>query len=131
MKGKETMAIRIDPEVEQPPVKTSPRRSGGWFRRLQHRIKLALNGSDGELIVKNDTQISWRIYQNFHLLGIIDPAEELTFKLEKRGSLNVRPTADGDSVEYLVLQLDRRIYRVRIYRRRIGQDVEVYEMRAA
>jgi hypothetical protein len=125
------MAIRIDPEVEQPPVKTSPRRSGGWFRRLQHRIKLALNGSDDELIVKNDTQISWRIYQDFHQLGIIDPAEELTFTLVKRGSLNVRPTVDGDSVEYLVLQLDRRIYRVRIYRRRMGQDVEVYDMRAA
>ena len=125
------MAIRIDPEIEQPPVKTSPRRSGGWFRRLQHRIKLALNGSDDELIVKNDTPISWRIYQDFHQLGVIDPAEELTFKLEKRGSLNVRPTADSDSVEYLVLQLDRRIYRVRIYRRRMGQDVEVYEMRAA
>ena len=125
------MAIRIDPEVEQSPVQTSPRRSGGWFRRLQHRIKLALNGSDDELIVKNDTPISWRIYQDFHQLGIIDPAEELTFTLVKRGSLNVRPTADGNSVEYLVLQLDRRIYRVRIYRRRMGQDVEVYEMRAA
>jgi hypothetical protein len=125
------VAIRVDPDIEQPTIKTSPRRSGGWFRRLQHRIKLALNGSDDELIVKNDTQVSWRIYQDFHLLGIIDPGEELTFKLEKRGALNVRPTADGDSVEYLVLQLDRRIYRVRIYRRRMGQDVEVYEMRAA
>jgi hypothetical protein len=131
MEGRRNMAIHIDPEVEQPPVKISPRRSGGWFRRLQHRIKLALNGSGDELIVKNDTQISWRIYQDFHLLGIIDPAEERTFKIEKRGSLHVRPTADGNAVEYLVLQLDRRVYRVRIYRRRIGQDVEIYEMRAA
>ncbi len=125
------MAIRIDPDVESPPLESSPRRSGGWFRRLQRRFKLALGGSDDELLVKNATQVSWRIYQDFHLLGIIDTDEDRTFKIEKRGSLNVRPTADGDSVEYLVLQLDKRVHRVRIYRRHMGQGVEVYEMHAA
>lgn len=125
------MAIKIDPDTKRPPLETSPRRSGGWFTRLQQRIKLALAGSDDELLVENDTRVSWRIYRDFHLLGIVDGGESRTFKLEKSGSLNVRPTADGDQVEYLVLQLDRRIHRVRIYRRRMAQDVEVYEMRAA
>ncbi|HZR40193.1 MAG TPA: hypothetical protein VFB12_08765 [Ktedonobacteraceae bacterium] len=125
------MAIKIDPDVRQPETRTSPRRSGGWFRKLQQRIRLALSGSDDELVLENKTGISWRVYHDYHWLGTIDPGEHQTFKLEKRGTLNVRPSVDGDDIEYLVLPLDIRIHRVRIYQRRLAQDVEVYDMRAA
>src|SRR5437899_2558891 len=98
------MAIKISPEVERPevpPLKTSPRRSGGWFRHLQQRIKLALAGDDEELVVENKTAISWRVYHNYHQLGIIDADEQYIFHLNKDGSLSVRPCSEGADVEYL------------------------------
>jgi hypothetical protein len=128
------MAIKIPPEIERPeelPTKTSPRRSGGWFRRLQQRIKLALAGDDEELMVENKTAVSWRVYHNYHQLGIIDADEHRIFHLSKHGSLSVRPYAEGADVEYLVLPLNGRVHRVRIYRRRMGKEIEVYDMRVA
>lgn len=131
----EHMTITYSTEVEQPgapPLKTNPRRSdGGWFRRLQRRVKLALAGNDDELRVENKTAISWRVYHNYHQLGIIDAHEQLIFQLDKHGSLSVRPYADGDDVEYLMLDLTMRIHRVHIYRRRVSREIEIYDMRAA
>ena len=90
-----------------------------------------MGGDDEELLVENSTQVSWRVYHNYHQLGIIDAGESRVFRLQKRGSFSVRPTADGDDVEYLVLSLTLRIHRVSIYRKRISKDLEVYDMRAA
>jgi hypothetical protein len=128
------MPITYPPEVgrsDAPPLETQPQRSGGWFRRLQKRVKLALAGDDEELTVENTTEISWRVYHNYHQLGIIDADERQTFRLHKHGSLSVHPCADGDDVEYLVLPLNTHIQRVRIYRRQISKDVEIYDMHAA
>lgn len=125
------MAIHIEPEVERPVPETSPRRSGGWFRRLQHRIRLAMRGDDEELMLENSTEVSWRVYHDYHQLGIIDAGEYQLYRLNKHGSLNVRPLAEGDEVEYLVLSLNEHIRFVRIYRRRLDREVEVYDMRAA
>jgi hypothetical protein len=115
---------------DAPPLQTSPQRSGGWLTRLGHRIKLALAGDDEVLIVENKTSIPWKVYHNYHQLGIIDATEEHTYRLVKHGSLNVRPV-DGEQVEYIVLTLDNRVHRVRIYRRSLGEDVEVYDLRVA
>ncbi len=125
------MAIKSPSRVETPPLETSPQRSGGWFRRLQQRVRLALVGDDEELVVENKTQVSWRVYHDYHQLGIIDADERCTFRLSKHGSLSVRPCAEGDEIEYLVLPLSIRMRRVHIYRRRMSKDVEVYDMRAA
>jgi hypothetical protein len=129
------MAIQYTPEVDQPgapPLKTNPRRSGGgWFRRLQSRVKLALAGNDDELRVENKTTISWRVYHNYHQLGIIDAHEQRIFQLDKHGSLSVRPYADGDDVEYLMLDLSIRIHRVYIYLRHVSREIEIYDLRAA
>lgn len=125
------MAIQTKPEVEQPTPETSPRRSGGWFRRLQHRIRLAMRGDDEELMLENSTNVPWRVYHDYHQLGIIDAGEYQLYRLNKRGSLNVRPLAEGDEVEYLVLSLNEHVRFVRIYRRRLEKDVEIYDMRAA
>lgn len=125
------MAIETIPEVEQPPTRTSPKRSGGWFRRLQHRVRLAMRGDDEELMLENHTEIPWRVYHDYHQLGIIDAGEYQLYRLNKRGSLNVRPLAEGNEVEYLVLSLNEHIRFVRIYRRHMGKEVEVYDMRAA
>src|SRR5579863_5292461 len=129
--------VAAPPETKRniPRPETATRRSGGWLRRLGQRVKLAFGGDDNELVVKNQTSISWRVYQDYHELGIVDSGEERTFRLEKYGMLNVRPFTVGGSaekeVEYLVLQLAPRIRRVRIYRRQISAEIEVYEMRAA
>ncbi len=127
------MAIKITPELEAPPTQTKPerRRSDGWFTHIQRRVKLAMSGDDEELLVANNTTISWHIYHKTHLLGIIDRGETRLFLLQKRGMLNVRPSQESDAVEYLVLDLHSRIERVEIYRRPMGQGVEVYDMRAA
>jgi hypothetical protein len=128
------MATKITPEVERPdvlPLETKPRRSGGWFRRLQRRVKLALAGDDEELLVENKTEVSWRVYHDYHLLGIVDAGEGQTYRLQKHGSLSVRPCADGNAVEYLVLPLTLRVRRVQIYRRHVGKEVEIYDMKAA
>jgi hypothetical protein len=128
------MAIKYTPEVDRPgaqPLETKPRRSGGWFRRLQQRVKLALAANDEELIVENRTEVRWFVYQNFHKLGIIDAGELLVFHIHKHGSLSARPVAEGDEVEYLVLPLNYDVTYVHIYCRQIGKDVEVYDMRAA
>jgi hypothetical protein len=123
------------PEIERPeapPLQTDPRRAGGnWFRRLQWRIKLALAGSDDELSVENKTAISWRVYHNYHQLGIIDAHEQRVFRLSKHGTLSVCPCAGADKAEYLMLDLSLRIHRVHIYRRRLSREVEVYDMRVA
>jgi len=128
---KEIMVIKTPYEVEPPPLKTSPRRSGGWFRRLQQRIRLALAGDDQELIVENKTRVSWRMYHDYHQLGIIDAGERRIFQIDKHGTLNVRPCADGEDVEYLVLPLSIRVHRVHIYRRSLSAEIEVYDMRVA
>lgn len=128
------MSVKYVPEVEQPgapPLETKPRRSGGWFTREWHRVRLALAGSDEELMVENKTQVSWRVYHDYHLLGIINAGEYLVFRLHKRGSLNVRPSAEKEQVEYLVLPLSVLVRRVYIYRRRLNREIEVYDMRVA
>jgi hypothetical protein len=126
------MAIKYAPEVERPgapPLETKPRRSGGWFRRLRQRVKLALAGEDEELIVENRTDVPWRVYHNYHHLGIIDAQEQQVFKLHKHGSLSVRPFTDEGEAEYLVLSLNYNVAYVYIYRRQMGKDIEVYDMR--
>lgn len=129
------MAIQISPELEPPQTKTKVerRRSGGLFTRMQRRIKLAMFGDDEELLVVNSTAVRWHIYHKFHQLGILDPGEARLFRLRKRGNLNARPDQGrpGDAVDYLVLDLSSRIERVEIYRRSIGQTLEIYDMRAA
>lgn len=127
------MAIKIAPELEPPPTQTQPerKRSDGWFTRIQHRIKLAMSGDDEELLVVNNTLLSWHVYHKFHLLGILDAGETYTFHLRKRGNLSVRPSQESDATEYLVLDLTSRIHRVEIYRRSIGPSMDVYDMRAA
>lgn len=127
------MAIKIAPELEPPPTQTRPERrhSDGWFTRIQRRVKLAMSGDDEELLIINNTAISWHVYHKTHLLGIIDPGETRLFLLHKRGMLNVRPSQQSDAVEYLVLDLNSRIERVEIYRRRMAQEMDVYDMRAA
>lgn len=125
------MAIKTFPEIDDPPLKTEPQCSDGWFRRLQHRVKLAFAGDNEHLLIANKTALSWRIYHNYHLLGIIDPDEQRTFQLSKHGLLNVRPATGEDGVEYLMLPLNGRISRVHIYRRLLGKEVEVYDIRVA
>ncbi len=115
-------------ETERPPLETAPQRSGGWLRRMLRRVRLGFAGDNEALIVENTTQLSWRIYHDYHLLGIIDANEEYTFQLTKRGTLNVRPL-EGENVEYLVLSLNDSIHYVRIYRRHLSKEVEVYDMR--
>ena len=128
------MATKYAPEVERPdapPLETKPQRSGGWIRRLQQRIRLALDGDGEELTVENKTDVSWRVYHDYSMLGIVDAGESRTFRLQKHGNLNVRPVVEGDEVEYLVLSLNLRVHRVRIYRRQMAKDLEVYDMRVA
>lgn len=127
------MAIKIAPELEPPPTQTKPerQRSDGWFTRIQRRVKLAMSGDDEELLVVNHTAISWHVYHKFHQLGIIDPGETVLFHLRKRGNLNARPNLGSDAVEYLVLDLNSEIQRVEIYRRSMGKELDVYDMRAA
>ena len=71
------------------------------------------------------------LFDVVHLQSIIDAGEYLIFRLHKRGSLNVRPCAEQDQVEYLVLPLSVRVRRVYIYRRRLSKEIEVYDMRVA
>jgi hypothetical protein len=126
-----TMAVKLDdPDVRQE-QETSPRRSGGWFRWLRRRVKLALSGDDDELVLENKTGVSWRVYHDYHQLGIIDAGEQRTFKLVKHGSLSARPYVEGENTEYLVLPLNQRVHRIFIYQRPMGQAVEVYDMRVA
>ena len=127
------MAIKIAPELEPPPTQTKPerQRSDGWFTRIQRRVKLALAGDDEELLIANNTAIPWYVYHKFHQLGILDPGETVLFRLRKRGNLNARPNLESDAVEYLVLDLNSAIQRVEIYRRSMGKEVDVYDMRAA
>lgn len=125
------MAIQLDdPDVKQT-QETSPRRWGGWFRQVQRRVKLALAGDNDKLVLENKTDVSWYVYHDYHQLGIIDAGEQRTFKLVKHGSLSVRPYVEGENVEYLVLSLSQWVYRIFIYQRRMGQAVEVYDMRVA
>ena len=127
------MAIKILPELEPPPTQTKPerRRSDGWFTRMQRRVKLAMAGDDEQLLIVNNTAIRWYVYHNFHQLGILDPGETTLFRLRKRGNLNARPNLESDAVEYLLLDLNSRIQRIEIYRRSMGKEVDVYDMRAA
>src|SRR5260370_1989372 len=102
------MSIKYAPEVEQTdvsPLETKPQRSGGWFTRLQRRVKYALGGDDEALIIENKTEISWRIYHNYHCLGVIDAREPQVFQFHIHGSLNFLPTRDGDESRYLRLPL--------------------------
>lgn len=129
------MATKISPETESPDefsTSARPQRTGGgWLRRIQYRIRLALSGDDEEIMLENNTALFWKVYHNYHLLGIIDPGEARLFRLQKRGQFSARPGQEGDEVEYLVLDLHTQIRRVEIYRRRMSQQIEVYDMRAA
>ena len=144
------MATKISPQLDPPPVRTAPawRRhvepealptqtkpqredADGWFTRARRLVKLAMQGNDEELLIGNTTAISWHLYHKYHLLGIVDPGETRLFHLRKSGNLNARPSLESDQSEYLVVDLNSRIQRVEIYRRQMGQFVEVYDMRAA
>ena len=143
------MATKISPQLDPPPVRTAPTRrhvepeapptqtkpqredAGGWFTRAKRLVKLAMQGDDEELLIGNTTAISWHIYHKYHLLGIVDPGEMRLFHLRKSGNLNARPSLESDESEYLVVDLNSHIQRVEIYRRQMGQTIEVYDMRAA
>ncbi len=127
------MAIKIAPGYEPPRTQTRPQRqeSDGWFTSIKHRVKLALAGDDEELWVENHTSVPWHLYHKFHLLGIIDPGEELLFRLRKNGNLNARPAQESDAAEYLVVDLHSRVQCVEIYRRQFGAVADVYDMRTA
>src|SRR5260370_403768 len=88
-------------------------------------------GDDDELILENRTEVSWRVYHHYQQLGIIDADEQRAFQLHKHGSLSVRQYDDGDDVEYLMLRLKYNVTCVHIYRRQMGKDVEVYDLRVA
>jgi hypothetical protein len=119
-------------EPAEPLTQTKPQRhSDGWFTRLRHRVKLAIEGDDEELQIANTTVVSWHVYHKSHQLGILDPWETRTFRLRKHGNLNVRPNLASDEVEYLVIDLNSRIQRVEIYRRQMGPVIDVYDMRVA
>lgn len=126
------MAI-ADPEVERaerPTETQTKRRVGGWSLHPKPRIGLNLGSDDELLMLENKTTVPWVVYHNFHQLGIIDPNELLIFHLCKHGNLNVRPCAKEDTVEYLVLPLTYQVNQVYIYKRRMGQELEIYDMRA-
>ncbi len=128
------MAITFAPEVEEldtSPTETQPEREfGGWRLQPQPRIGLDLGSDDEMLLIENETPIPWLIYKDFHQLGIIDPGELLVFHIYKHGSLNVRPMNTQDSVEYLVLSLDYFVNRILIFKRHMGQSLEIYDMRS-
>jgi hypothetical protein len=129
------MAITYPPEVEEVTpltTETKPqRRLGGWSLRPHPRVALNLGSDDELLMLENRTEIPWVVYHKYHQLGIIDPGELLVFHLCKHGSLQVRPCAKDDTVEYLVLSLNYYVNQVYIYRRRMSKELEVYDMRAA
>jgi hypothetical protein len=133
------MAIKTIPEIEKPDApdlprtQTRPQRSDGWFTQLRRRVKLAMKGDEEELFLTNLTPISWRVYRDYHMLGIVDAGETRLFRLRKRGKLNVCPVQEqaSDAVDYLILDLNSHVMRVEIYRRQMGPEVSVYEMRAA
>ncbi len=118
------MAVESDSDVQ-----TSSK--GGWLRSLRNLVRLGFGNHDDELVLENKTKIAWRVYHDYHMLGIIDPGERQTLKIEKHGTLNVRPADDSEEVEYLVLSLNNSVYRIRIYQRRMAANVEVYDMHAA
>ena len=128
------MAITYDPEVEPieaPPTETATKRQvGGWSPRPQPRIGLDMDSDDDMLLVENRTEQAWTISRDYHELGIIDPGEMLVFHICKRGSLKARPVAKEDVVEYLVITLNYYVNQVYIYRRKLGQDVDVFDMRS-
>jgi hypothetical protein len=124
----------LDPPARTEPfTQTKPQRqdSDGWFTKIKHRIKLAMEGDDEPLEITNMTAVSWHVYHKSHLLGILDPWETRTFRLRKSGNLNARPNLESSAVEFLVVDLTARIQRIEIYRRQMGQVVDVYDMRAA
>ncbi len=129
------MAISTETEADSKKqgstTQTAPERFGGWLRRLGRRVRLGMGGEEEEVVVENATEIAWLLYQDFHEVGTIWPNEIQTFKLFKRGSLSARPVRSQNAVEYLVLPLSRHIQRIRIYRRQMAQELEVYDMQAA
>jgi hypothetical protein len=144
------MATKIAPQLDPPPVRTSPawrrhkepdapptqtkprrQESDGWFTRVRRLVKLAMNGDDENLLVMNTTAVSWHVYHKYHLLGIVDPGETRLFRLRKSGNLNARPSLESDECAYLVLDLSARVQRVEIYRRHVAHELDVYDMRAA
>jgi hypothetical protein len=133
------MAVICVPEIEQmerlgaPPTQTQTlRQRGGWSLRPQPSIGLDLGSDDELLMVENMTEVRWIIYHNYHRLGTLENGELLIFQVPKRGLLSVRPYEDiGDAVEYLVFPLTYEVTYVQVYRRQMGKDVEVYDMRVA
>lgn len=128
------MVVTCTPDIDEldmPPTKTLPQRqAGGWSIRPQPRVGLGLGSDDELLMLENRTTVSWLVYHEFHRLGVIDAGELLIFHLYKHGSLSVRPWKAGDEVEYLVLPLDFETTFVYIYRRQIGKEVEIFDMRS-
>jgi hypothetical protein len=129
------MAITATPEVEQIdtlPSETLPeRRAGGWSLHPRPRIGLNLGSDDELLLLENRTEVPWLVYHNYHRLGVIDPGELLVFHLCKHGLLNARPCATHDPVDYLVLPLNYHVNQVHIYKRRMGETLEIYDMQAS
>ncbi len=124
------MAVICTPETQELSTETLPqRRVGGWELHPQPRIALNLGSDDEMLILENRTAIAWTVYHTYHQLGVIDPGELLIFHLCKHGMLNVRPCANENIVEYLVVPLTYDISQIYIYKRTLGKELEVYDLR--
>lgn len=130
------MPVTYAPDVEEldaPSTETqTQRQQGGWRLRPQPRIGLDLGSDDELLMVENMTEVRWIIYHNYHRLSIIEVGELLVFHIHKHGSLSARPYEDyGDPVDYIILPLTYDVTYVHIYRRSMGREMDVYDMRVA
>lgn len=118
-------------ELDAPSTETqTQRQQGGWRLRPQPRIGLDLGSDDELLMVENMTEVRWIIYHNYHRLSIIEVGELLVFHIHKHGSLSARPYEDyGDPVDFIILPLTYDVTYVHIYRRSMGHEMDVYDMR--
>jgi hypothetical protein len=136
-------AMRARAEPEAPvapatPTKTETKRGFTRFRFPWQKTKVASRGDEEELIVLNSTRVPWALHLGYRSLGDVEPGQQVTYLVVKRGALTARQLAGdgtGASADHLSVQITGRVRRVELRYRRLGatlvHDLQVTERPAA
>ena len=107
-----------------PQTKTDRRRLR--FRLPWTRTAVSAPTDDEDLLVVNETEVSWTLALGYRQLGVLGPKEHRRYHVLKLGMLTARRNGAPTGEEYLMLHISPAVEAVRIVQ--LAKDLALFEL---
>ena len=127
------MPAILDRPPEAPPrteTQADPTRPW-WRRRMPFALPQTRNAAptdDGELVIDNQTDATWRVHLGYRDLGAVKGRAQQHVRVVKSGMLTARQLAAPPSAGYLTAHLHPTVHTVQI-RRTLVNNEPFYDLR--